>query len=174
MIIERRPHLMPYPGCTGTRDGRLCNKKIERNQNSAPGSFDSWTCSQCGPQMNVDFRYMLSTSIFDQTGENWVTLFNAESEALMGVKAESLMQMGGYDTQTGLTNNEKASPDYDRKFKEPLFSQALYTIKIKADTGRDSESRITLTVVKMKPLVGPALVTECKALISNIEKYLKT
>ena len=163
-----------YPGCTGTRDGRLCNKKIERNQNSAPGSFDSWTCSQCGPQMNVDFRYMLSTSIFDQSGENWVTLFNAESEALMGVKAESLMQMGGYDTHTGLTSDEKITPDFERKFKEPLFSQALYTIKIKADTGRDSESRITLTVVKMKPLVGPALVTECKALISNIDKYLKT
>jgi hypothetical protein len=65
------------------------------------------------------------------------------------------------------------SANYDRTFREHFFSQALFTVKVKADTGRDSESRITLTVVKMKPLVGPVLVTECKALITNIEKYLK-
>ena len=162
-----------YPACTVNRDGRLCNKKADRNQNAGGGSYDSWTCSNCGPQSVVDWRYMLSTIIFDQSGENFVTLFNAESEGLLGMKAESLMQLGGYNTETGTVKDDTVSANYDRTFREHFFSQALFTVKVKADTGRDSESRITLTVVKMKPLVGPVLVTECKALITNIEKYLK-
>ena len=169
-FIKNDVEKLAYPGCTATRDGRVCNKKLDKGQ---PGSYESsWNCSQCGPQSIVDWRYMLSAILFDHSGENFVTMFNAESEQLMGMKAEKLMSLGGYDFNSSTTSNE-VHPDYQRKFSDLFFTQALFTVKVKADSGRDQESRITLSAVKMKPLTGATLVNECKALIVNIDKYMK-
>jgi replication factor A1 len=72
-----------YPACPGMVDGRLCNKKLVDHGGS------SWGCERCGTQ-TPHYRYILSGQIVDYSGSEYVTLFDAEAQAFLGVDANSI------------------------------------------------------------------------------------
>jgi replication factor A1 len=167
--IRTEPARLAYPACRGIRDGRQCSKKLDNS--------NGWACNQgCAQDGGPEYRYMLSTALLDATGDNFVTIFNAEAEQLLGMKAEPLMRLGGFSDAlagggAGVEEGSGENPDYLRKFQELLFNQYLFTVKVKVDSYKD-EQKLTASVVKVRPLKGEVLLAECRALVANIKKYL--
>ena len=74
---------MTYPACPATVDGRTCNKKLTLQGESM------WSCERCGVQ-TPSYRYILSAQMSDESGSEYVTLFDAEAKAFLGIEANDL------------------------------------------------------------------------------------
>ncbi len=153
-----------YPACRTVKDGgRQCNKKLE---NTGGG----WQCPNCGQVEGPEHRYMLSTCLQDASGDNFATIFDQEAIALLGMKADALLQLSGVQPGSDGAGGEP-SAGYMRVFQQQLFTQHLFTIRVKLDNYKD-EQKLSATVIKMRPLKGALLVQECASLVAQIKKYL--
>ncbi|SCU87614.1 LAFA_0E07800g1_1 [Lachancea sp. 'fantastica'] len=73
-----------YPACAN--EG--CNKKAIQN------SDGTWRCEKCdADHEKPHWRYMLTVSVLDETGQLWMTLFNEQAELLMGTDAGTLIDL---------------------------------------------------------------------------------
>ena len=162
--IRTDPEKLSYPACRNQRDSRQCNKKLDN-------SSGSWTCQACGPQDAPEYRYMLNVCVQDAAGDNFVSLFDKEAAEMLGMKAEQMLALSGWNPAEGGAAGEP-DPRYMKVFQSLLFSQYIFTVRLKVDTYRE-EQKMSATVVRCKPLKGALLATECGALIANINKYLK-
>ena len=66
------------------------------------------------------YRYILSMEIIDHTGSTYVSMFNDDAEALLGIKAGELNEL--------LNSNKEASEEV---FKRPLFKEYIFTLRVK-------------------------------------------
>ncbi|SCU82414.1 LADA_0C05094g1_1 [Lachancea dasiensis] len=65
-----------------------CNKKVIQD------SDGTWRCEKCDANHEKpQWRYMLTISVLDETGQLWMTLFNEQAELLLGMDAGSLMDL---------------------------------------------------------------------------------
>ncbi len=77
-FLRSEPEKVAYAACPNQREGRPCHKKLEK------GLGSMWRCNACSADVEVpSYRYMLSVNIQDQTGDNFVTIFNAEVSTLV-------------------------------------------------------------------------------------------
>ena len=99
-----------YPACPGSFNGKACNKKMADD-----GS--AWSCGRCGYSGAPAWRYMLSFSVADHTGEVWVTAFNEDAEALLGATAESVRALA-------------ETPGHDAAFRPLLHADLVLRLKV--------------------------------------------
>ncbi|SCV00479.1 LANO_0F07074g1_1 [Lachancea nothofagi CBS 11611] len=65
-----------------------CNKKVIQS------SDGTWRCEKCDANHDKpQWRYMLTISVLDETGQLWMTLFNEQAELLLGTDAGTLMDL---------------------------------------------------------------------------------
>ncbi|EEP80840.1 conserved hypothetical protein [Uncinocarpus reesii 1704] len=73
-----------YPACVQER----CNKKVIQLDSG------EWLCEHCEKSTpQPEYRYILSANLSDHTGQLWVNCFDEVGRSLMGITANSLMEM---------------------------------------------------------------------------------
>lgn len=114
-----------YPACSNEN----CNKKVIEE------SDGTWRCEKC--DMNhakPQYRYMLTVSVMDETGQLWLTLFNDQAEQLLGVDASSLIEL------------KETDPDQFTKSTQKIqMNQYEFRIRAREDNYND-QTRIRYTV----------------------------
>jgi len=136
-VRHDEPSKMWYPACPGTREGRVCNKKMQEQAENA------WTCDSCG-QGTPNYRYILSLTIADHTGSEYVTLFDNEGAQLLGQPAKTLQEWVTGSEEDGRTAFERTVAGAEHR-------EMLLTVKAKAED-RGGETRIKVTAVKMREI----------------------
>ncbi|KAI8802691.1 hypothetical protein BJ742DRAFT_832334 [Cladochytrium replicatum] len=124
-----------YPAC----HSEGCNKKVTEDTISG-----GWRCEKCQKDFPVpNYRYIISASIADHTGQMWVQVFNDQAEVILGCSANDLMQ---------LRESNKARAD--AIMSEMLFQEFTFRVRAKMETYQD-ESKIRYTVMGCTPLQFP-------------------
>ncbi|CCE65289.1 hypothetical protein TPHA_0K01560 [Tetrapisispora phaffii CBS 4417] len=98
-----------YPACSSDD----CNKKVLENPDG------TWRCERCNKnQESPEYRYMLTISIIDETGQMWLTLFNDQAKQLLGVDANKLTELRDTDADafTKTTQDIQMNP-YDFRIR---------------------------------------------------------
>jgi len=133
-----RSENMAYPACSNdstTNPERKCAKKLMDNGD------DTWFCEKCGRASIVDWRYILSVTANDHTGNSWLTLFNESgTELLNGCTAAQLKEME--------TNGD---PAFEATVQAACFKNLNFRLRIQEDTYND-ETRIKTTVRSIEPV----------------------
>ena len=76
-----------YPACKTEK----CNKKVTE-------SGEGWRCEKCSTSWEEpDYRYMLSMSVGDYSGQAWFQGFNEAAEVVFGMKANELNKLKEQD-----------------------------------------------------------------------------
>lgn len=120
-----------YPACN--KDS--CNKKVI----SQPD--DTWRCEKCDSNNeSPDWRYMLTISVIDETGQMWLTLFNDQARELLEVDAGTLV---------GLKEND--SNEFTRITQSIQMNQYDFRVRAREDTYND-QTRIRYTVSNIHKL----------------------
>ncbi|KAJ3030886.1 Replication factor A protein 1 [Rhizophlyctis rosea] len=113
-----------YPACPN------CNKKVQ-DQGS------DWRCEKCDQSYpHPTFRYMMSVSISDHTGQTWVTAFNDQAQQLLG----------GVTADEAVALKDSNPGEFANVFKQALFRTYNVKLRIKADTFQD-ETKVRSTAV---------------------------
>lgn len=72
-----------YPACSS--EG--CNRKVVEQHDG------TWRCEKCDINHAVPlYRYILTTSVLDQTGQLWLTMFEDQAKQFLGVSANDLVK----------------------------------------------------------------------------------
>ena len=109
-----------YPACPGSFNGKSCNKKMVED-----GGAAGWTCARCGHAGPPAWRYMLAFKIADHTGAQWVTAFNDEAAALLGVDASALHAAAG-------------TPAYEAAFAGLTHADLVAKVKVFEEVYQDT------------------------------------
>lgn len=120
-----------YPACASPD----CNKKVLQNPDG------TWRCEKCDKDHeSPEYRYMLTISIMDETGQMWLTLFNDQAKMLLEIDANNLMELKDSDPElfTKTTQSIQMNP-YD------------FRIRAREDNYND-QSRIRYTVANLHKL----------------------
>jgi replication factor A1 len=122
-------------------------------------SDGSWFCERLDKTIqNPQRRYIMTCSLRDHTGSYLMTLFDDQAKVLMGGRsADELHEM--------IENGE--SDAVDKIFKEALFYEAIFNLKVKSETYND-EARIKVTCTAMQKM---DVQQECKHLIEAINQF---
>ncbi|CAL4100055.1 unnamed protein product [Meganyctiphanes norvegica] len=145
VVLLRKENCL-YTACPSDN----CNKKVIDMNN---GLF---RCEKCNREYDsFNWRLMLSGNLADATDNNWVTCFQDQAEALLGIKAQDLGSM------------READPDnFNKVFNDATFKDFTMKLRVKMETYND-ESRLKTTAVVIEPL-DP--VTYNKRLITEIKQ----
>lgn len=111
-----------YLACTATTEaGRMCNKKCTDDA----GAF---SCPFHG-QVIPEPRYIMSANASDHTGSQYLTLFNAEAEAVLGISAKALyaelQAMGGRSSDL----RDEQIAVWDAHFKPVQWKPFIFSVK---------------------------------------------
>jgi replication factor A1 len=108
-----------YPACP--TEG--CNKKVtDMNM--------EWRCEKCDRSFpKPNYRYILSFSVSDYTGQLWLQAFNDQAEQILGKSANDLHQLRE-------TEGEDA---YKQVFQDALFKEFSFKVRSKAETYQDDK-----------------------------------
>ncbi|AQZ11592.1 RFA1 (YAR007C) [Zygosaccharomyces parabailii] len=120
-----------YPACSNEN----CNKKVIEQPDG------TWRCEKCDTNnASPDWRYMLTTSIVDETGQLWLTLFNDQAKQLLGIDANELMSLKEND------------PDAFTKITQSIqMNQYNFRIRAREDNYNE-QSRIRYTLSNLHTL----------------------
>lgn len=137
-----------YPACSNEN----CNKKVVQQTDG------TWRCERCEVNHpDPQWRYMLTISVMDETGQMWLSLFNDQAEQLLGIDAGKL------------TNLKENDPDSFTKITQNV-QMAEYDFRIRArEDNYNDQSRIRYTVANLHKLNFKA---EADYLASELSKAL--
>ena len=143
-----KPDNFSYPSCS--TDG--CSKKvIEQNDLT-------WRCERCEiNHKNPLYRYILSASVVDETGQMWINLFNEQGETLLGCDAKTLLEI----KDSGIENSLR-----DYLTNKVLYKEFNFRIRARMDSYQGVD-KARFQVVGLSE-VDPS--SECDALIDLIDK----
>lgn len=151
-VTYLRTENMSYPACTNkVAEGRQCNKKL---QDSGDGT---WHCERCQGNFEPEFRYMLSLTLSDHTGETWATAFQEQGVEIMGGRSAAEVK----DMRDNLGDAEFSSYIQDLTFRHYLVK-----LKVTNETYQD-EQKLRTSVVSVTP---PNYAQEGKVLLDLIGK----
>lgn len=163
------PNKIWYAACNAVKDnGRMCQKKCVLH-----GGM--WSCADgcLLPTGQPSYRYILSGTLVDASGQEYATFFDGEAAQLLGKTAPELhadLTSSGLAREDGTIDASSLPGEYHAFFKRSLFREYLLTVKAKMEAGRDGgENRLRTTVVKVREVDA---AKESKALIAGLKKYL--
>lgn len=145
-----KPDSFSYPACQTEN----CNRKVIEQADG------SWRCEKCNKSFQEpDYRYVLTLSIVDQSGQLWVTLFNETAQKFMKCTAKELLALKEDSEMDG--NSLKKYINANVAFKEYAFS-----VKAKLDNynGIDRARYQVLGIAEISPSV------EADALVDAFDK----
>ncbi|QLG73300.1 hypothetical protein HG535_0E03840 [Zygotorulaspora mrakii] len=120
-----------YPACTNEN----CNKKVIEQ------SDGTWRCEKCDTNNeSVDWRYMLTISVIDESGHMWLTLFNDQAKELIGVDAATLVNLKNDD-----------SDEFTKITQSIQMNQYDFRVRAREDSYND-QTRIRYTVANLHKL----------------------
>ena len=109
------------------------------------------------------YRYILSMEIIDHTGSTYVSMFNDDAEALLGIKAGELNEL--------LNSNKEASEEV---FKRPLFKEYIFTLRVKVrKRGKNKKGAKIMSRWRHRQIMKVVCVVLCRecSLWMRIEKW---
>ncbi|KAM3162701.1 Replication protein A subunit [Lachancea thermotolerans] len=122
---------LAYPACANEN----CNKKVIEEPDG------TWRCEKCDANHpEPQFRYMLTVSVLDETGQIWLTLFNEQAEQLLGVDANSMVKY-----------KESDPSKFARITQKIQMNQYDFRVRARADNYND-ETRIRYTAANVHNL----------------------
>jgi len=129
-----------------------CNKKVVETSSS---SGTKYHCERCKHEYeNCDYRYILNLTANDHTGSQWLSSFNDTGEALLGIKAQELVQ---------LKNQNQAA--FDSTFQNIAFKTYLLKLRCKIET-YNADQKLKCTLIAFTAL---NFVTESQVLLKEIK-----
>ncbi|KAL7413747.1 hypothetical protein BDY24DRAFT_414880 [Mrakia frigida] len=137
---------MSYPACS--TEG--CNKKVVEDGGQ-------WRCEKCQKSWDEpNWRYILSISVLDHSGQMWLTGFNDIGELLLGVNANEMKRLSEEDQDEAKSLVTKASGQ--------MFN---FNCSGKMDTFQE-QSRARFSIKRAAPIDYAA---SSKALAEKIRAY---
>lgn len=135
-----------YQACT------KCQKKV------VPDVAQNFTCEKCQTSYSsCENRYIMSVVVLDHTGSSWTTCFNDQGKAVLnGRTADEMGEL-----------RETNASQYEAVFKEALFKQYVFRLRVKAENVQE-ELRVKAGVVTLEPI---NYVAEAKDLLTAIAQY---
>lgn len=143
-----RPDNFSYPACST----QGCQKKVIQQGDG------TWRCEKCSINHPEPLhRYILASSVVDETGQLWLNLFNEQAEQLIGKDAKSLLELKESSDETAFKNYLTDNV---------LFKEFIFRVRAKVDTyqGVDRPRFQVLSISKINPS------TESDALIDIFNK----
>ncbi|EPS44065.1 hypothetical protein H072_1957 [Dactylellina haptotyla CBS 200.50] len=110
---------LSYPACK--TEG--CNKKIIELETG------SWRCEKCKVNWpEPDWRYILTCSVYDHTGQSWLNVFDDAGKIIMAATAGDLHSMQEYDESS-----------YEGTLKKAIAQTWIFRVRAKMDTYNDQQ-----------------------------------
>ena len=146
-----------YPACASTND---CNKKAVKSS-----SGTEWMCESCNQSFaQPRWRFILSATVVDHSGSQWITLFNEAAEKLLdGVTADQLHAC----LQDDDFKDEVSRAQWESTFATAMFKDAVFRLRCKVEDV-SGEARQKVSVVGMTPV---SYRKESQVLLNAIEQY---
>ncbi|KAF2661656.1 replication protein-like protein A 70 kDa DNA-binding subunit [Lophiostoma macrostomum CBS 122681] len=103
VVFVKHNSTIAYPACRTTTP-TACNKKIvEENP-------DEWWCENCSKRWDKpEWRYILSISVADHTGNLYLSCFDEAGRMIIGMSANEVMEMKDEDEPKFLTTMQDAT-----------------------------------------------------------------
>merc|ERR1712032_670727 len=118
---------------------RLCNRKCEQNGNG-------WSCSE-GHQCTMPVaRWILSLSIADHTGMQYISAFDEHGKIIMGCEANDMA-----DLWKDKDNDPNAAHRIEALFKDAQFRRWRLRLRSKKETWNDEE-RVKAQIMECQPV----------------------
>ncbi|KAI8928253.1 hypothetical protein BC831DRAFT_423805 [Entophlyctis helioformis] len=115
-----------------------------------------WRCERCNSSYPTpNYRYILSFSVSDYTGQTWLSTFNEVGEKLLGKSANEMVV---------LKENNRA--EFDRVLEQAVFRQYTFNCRAKAETYQD-ELKVRTTCLEANPVDLAAGSRDMIAMISS-------
>jgi len=93
-VIHIKSDNMSYTSCPGLN----CQKKVLEQDDG------SWRCEKCAKSYDhCEYRYLLSMSVADYTGQIWLQGFNDVAEFILGITAKELKELTDEDADAAGT-----------------------------------------------------------------------
>eukprot|EP01000_Liburna_glaciale_P001813 NODE_1476_length_613_cov_911.895390_g1061_i0.p1 GENE.NODE_1476_length_613_cov_911.895390_g1061_i0~~NODE_1476_length_613_cov_911.895390_g1061_i0.p1 ORF type:complete len:158 (+),score=48.32 NODE_1476_length_613_cov_911.895390_g1061_i0:30-476(+) len=130
-----------------------CSKKVQQR---GEGDSSTWRCEKCDVNVTPSYRYILSCTAMDTTGQKWFTAFQETAEALLGISAKDLFERE--PQEPGLTQ---------QVCKRACFKQYAFTVRAKKETYAD-EARMKHVLSKATAIEW---ASESRTLLEDIKRY---
>ena len=122
VIMYVKQDSVAYPACLS--EG--CNKKVVEID---PGQ---WRCERCDrTHPKPEYRYIMSTSISDHTGQLWLSCFDEVGRMIMGTTADELMALQEVDVQK-----------FSNVFQESIGKTWNFKCKAKMDNFQEQQRHV--------------------------------
>ena len=117
-VVHIKQETFAYPSCLN----QGCNKKVTNDMG------DGWRCEKCNQtHERPEYRYVMSLSVNDHTGQLWLSCFDDTARVLMGGKsADQLMEM-----------RENEDPQLSAEFEAANCRKLTFRIRAKTETFGD-------------------------------------
>lgn len=137
-----------------------CEAEQCRNKKLRDNGDGSFTCPSCSNTTYnpTNYRYNVSMTLMDHTGDRWVTAFDTESRVVLGMGADEL---------SALKVDEAL---YQRTISERVWKEWVFKLRVKEEPGYnpDSGPQKKVTLAGVYP-VYPSV--ESRKLFGLIEMY---
>lgn len=158
------PNKLWYPSCgsvSQSMDGKPCLKKATLDP-----STNTWACDKgCHVEQPI-YRYILTASVTDCTGQEFATFFDQEGAQVLGRSANDMCS----EVVSASLAASTAMPEdsaFSQTIREAYFKDYLLTVKAKTEMVRD-EAKLKFSIVRVKDI---EYARECKVLAAGIKKY---
>ncbi|KAL8699522.1 MAG: hypothetical protein Q9224_001374 [Gallowayella concinna] len=146
-IIYIKQDNFAYPACLSAD----CNKKVVQIEDG------QWRCEKCDrTHPKPEYRYIMSVSAADHTGQLWLNCFDDVGRLVMGMSADQLMELK--------ENDDKAAGDV---FQDASCKMWMFKCRAKMDNFQDQQ-RVRYQVSAASALNYSA---ECSKLTEMIKMY---
>ncbi|XP_076031483.1 replication protein A 70 isoform X2 [Oratosquilla oratoria] len=147
VVLIRKENCL-YTACPS--DG--CNKKVIDMNNGF------YRCEKCNREYDTfKWRLMVSANLADATNNQWVTMFQDQAEAVLGMPAQDIGNM-----------RESNNDAFLQLFHEATFKNHIFRLRVKMETYQD-ESRLKTTAMAVNPLdpkeYNRRLITDIKSMM---------
>ncbi|KAI8970131.1 replication factor-A protein [Mycotypha africana] len=143
-VVYYKTDSFAYPGCP------TCRKKVVLET-------EGWRCEKCQKTYpSPEYRYILTMSVEDGTGQVYVNAFDEVSGVLIGMSANELMKL-----------SEEDSAQVQNVFNKALWRVYNFKIRAKRETFNDL-TRTKFNAFEVTPI---SYEKESQEMISRIEKY---
>ncbi|GEQ67870.1 hypothetical protein JCM33374_g1536 [Metschnikowia sp. JCM 33374] len=154
-----KPDSFCYPACnnevntTAGRGPSSCNRKVIQQ------SDGSWRCERCNlTYPEPHYRYILSVSIVDHTGQIWVTLFDEEANKFLGISASDLIRLKE-DEETG-------------EFTKLIQSMTMKEFNFRVRAKQDQYNGVSTVRYQVNSISELDYNAECLALATELETVI--
>lgn len=153
-----RTENLAYPACTNEvqNAGMLlvstCNRKVV-------DVGDGWRCEKCNLSYNEpSYRYILSCSVMDASGQIWVTLFDQDAQKVLGRPATEVV---------ALQKDDSSRYEFAEILSAPVMKEYNLRIKARQDT-YNGQSRVRYQVAGLSDVDFTAELTHLTAQLDAV------